>query len=346
MTAYLRTTSSSWAGAVLEAMRLEGLDVAQLCADVGLDRSLLREPESRFAQDMMTRLWHLAVKRSGNPALGLNLAQVVRPAYFNLVGYAMMSSPSLLEAFKRIVRFQRIMGESADLDLRLEPQKVVLVLAFHGDELPVPSQVHDAAMAYLMGFCRWMTGRELVPQQARFAAPAPVDPAPYAALFGCPLAFASSEYALVFDRAEVNKQLSTGNDRLAQMHDHMASEYLAQFAQNRVTHQARQTLCRLLPQGEPKRDVVAEAMRVSTRTLQRRLQEEGTSFQQLLDDTRRELALQYLAEPELTLLEIAYLLGFADPSNFFRAFRRWYAVPPGQYREQHLNSPAANFKEA
>ncbi|MCY1450977.1 HTH-type transcriptional regulator VirS [compost metagenome] len=91
-------------------------------------------------------------------------------------------------------------------------------------------------------------------------------------------------------------------------------------------------LCRLLPQGEPKREVVASSMHLSQRTLQRRLQEEGVSFQQLLDDTRRELAEQYLAQPNLTLLEIAYLLGFADPSNFFRAFRRWFDSTPGEYR--------------
>jgi AraC-like DNA-binding protein len=99
-----------------------------------------------------------------------------------------------------------------------------------------------------------------------------------------------------------------------------------------VTHQVRQVLCRLLPQGEPKREAVAQALLLSERTLQRRLQEEGTSYQQLLDDTRRELAEQYLAQPNLPLLEIAYLLGFADPSNFFRAFRRWFDATPGEYR--------------
>ncbi len=96
-------------------------------------------------------------------------------------------------------------------------------------------------------------------------------------------------------------------------------------------------MCRLLPQGEPKRERVAQALHLSQRTLQRRLQEEGTSYQQLLDDTRRDMAEQYLQQPGLTLLEVAYLLGFADPSNFFRAFRRWFwlhaqripGAPPG-----------------
>nr|BFE90519.1 hypothetical protein GCM10020185_10550 [Pseudomonas brassicacearum subsp. brassicacearum] len=112
--------------------------------------------------------------------------------------------------------------------------------------------------------------------------------------------------------------LPTANEAMAQLHDRFAGEYLARFfSESRVTHKARQVLCRLLPQGEPKRDVVAQTLHLSQRTLQRRLQEEGTSFQSLLEDTRRELAEQYLAQSGMTLLEIAYLLGFADPSNFF-----------------------------
>ena len=86
-------------------------------------------------------------------------------------------------------------------------------------------------------------------------------------------------------------------------------------------------------------------MNMSTRTLQRRLQEEGVSFQQLLERTRRELALQYLGQPQLTLFEIACMLGFADPSNFFRAFKRWFGLPPGQYREQVLNGNDVDIKE-
>ena len=86
----------------------------------------------------------------------------------------------------------------------------------------------------------------------------------------------------------------------------------------------------LAPAGDPA--ALAEALHVSERTLQRRLQEEGSSFQQLLDDTRRDLAVQHLAQPDLAPLEIAYLLGFADPSNFYRAFKRWYGVAPDAYR--------------
>ena len=329
-----RTTSSSWALAIIDAMAVEDVDGRSLLAELGLDTSLLDDPDARIPQDQMTRLWQLAVTRSGNPAIGLNMAQVVRPGHFNVVGYALMSSRNLREGFARVVRYQRIIGEAAALDLQVRPDSYALVVSIHGDRLPVSRHSHDAALAYTMAFCRWMSGRDIVPLKACFAYPRPADIGAYEALFRCPLEFDSGIYSLSFSREVMELPLATANPQLVRIHDRLATEYLARFEDSRVSHQARQTLCRLLPQGEPKRQAVAGALHMSTRTLQRRLQEEGTSYQQLLDETRRELAQQYLVQPDLTLLEIGYLLGFADPSNFFRAFKRWFGMPPGQYRAQ------------
>ncbi len=327
-----RTTSSTWAQAIADALESEGLNVPELFAELGLDFSLLAEPDARIPQDSMTRLWHLAVRRSANPAIGLNMARVIRPAHFNVLGFALMSSASLKEGFARIVRYQRLIGEAADLNLQIRPDCYQLEVAIHGDALPAPPQSHDAALAYTLAFVRWMTGQPIRPLRASFACAAPADVGPYEQLFDCPLEFQAPLYSLSYSREVMEKPLATANAALAQAHERLAAEYLERFEQSRVTHQARQVLCRLLPQGEPKRQAVADALRMSTRTLQRRLQEEGKSFQQVLDETRKELSIQYLGQPQLSLLEISYLLGFADPSNFFRAFKRWFGMPPGQYR--------------
>jgi AraC-like DNA-binding protein len=318
-----RTTSSNWALAIVQALELGGVDCARLFAELGLDYAALSDPDARFPQDAMTRLWQRAVALSGNPAIGLNMAQVVRPASFHVVGYALMSS---------LVRYQRIIGEGADLSFLPQPDGYALTLAIHGDRLPPARQSAEASLAYCLALCRWMTGKPIRPREIRLQGPPPADLAPYQQVFQAPLRFNAEHYGLIFERGDLEAPLPSANEALAQLHDRFAGDYLARFCGSRVTHQARQMLCRLLPQGEPRREVVAQALHLSQRTLQRRLQEEGTSYQQLLDDTRRELAEQYLAQPNLTLLEVAYLLGFADPSNFFRAFRRWFEETPGEYR--------------
>ncbi|MGH8437425.1 MAG: AraC family transcriptional regulator [Pseudomonas sp.] len=331
-----RTTSSSWALGIVQALEMGGVDCRRVFPELGLDYAALDDPDARFPQDGMTRLWQRAVQLSGNPAIGLNMAKVVRPASFHVVGYALMSSRTLKEGFARLVRYQRIIAEGADLSFRHLPEGYALVLAIHGDRLAPARQSAEASLAYTLAFCRWITGKQIRPLEIRFQGEPPADLEPYQQVFQASLKFNAEHYAVLFERADLEAPLPSANAALAQLHDRFAGEYLARFSESRVTHQARQVLCRLLPQGEPKRDTVAQALHLSQRTLQRRLQEEGTSFQQLLDDTRRELAVQYLAQPNLTLLETAYLLGFADPSNFFRAFRRWFDATPGEYRTQHL----------
>ncbi|WP_072458147.1 AraC family transcriptional regulator [Pseudomonas sp. NFACC49-2] len=339
-----RTTSSSWAMGIVKALEMDGLDCRAMFGQLGLDFEALDDPDARFPQDSMTRLWQLAVELSGNPAIGLNMGKIVRPASFHVVGYALMSSRTLLEGFQRLVRYQRIIAESAEASIRQIEGHYGLVLTVHGDHLPPTRQSTEASLACALSLCNWLTGRTLHPVKVLFQGPEPLDPTPYHQAFPAPLMFNAPYDALIFERSDMEAPLPTANEAMALLHDRFAGEYLARFSESRVTHKARQALCRLLPQGEPKRDVVAQALHLSQRTLQRRLQEEGTSFQHLLDDTRRELAEQYLTQPDMTLLEIAYLLGFADPSNFFRAFRRWFDTTPGEYRAARAAKPVSDAR--
>jgi len=301
---------------------------------LGLDFAALDDPDARFPQDSMTRLWQLAVELSGNEAIGLNMARVVRPASFHVVGYALMSSRTLAEGFERLVRYQRIIAESSDLSFRLGPEGYSLILTVHGDHLPTTRHSSEASLACALALSKRLSGRPIQPRRVLIQGPQPKNIEPYKVAFHSPLVFGAAHDALIFERADMEAPLPTANEAMAVLHDRFAGEYLARFSESRVTHRVRQVLCRILPQGEPKRETLAQALHLSQRTLQRRLQEEGTSFQALLDDTRRELAEQYLAQPGMTLLETAYLLGFADPSNFYRAFRRWFDVTPSEFRSR------------
>jgi hypothetical protein len=123
---------------------MDGLDCRVLFKQLGLDYAALDDPDARFPQDSMTRLWQRAVELSGNPAIGLNMGKVVRPAQFHVTGYALMSSQTLAEGFKRLVRYQRIIAESADLSFRLL-DGYALILTVHGDHLPPTRQRRSLA---------------------------------------------------------------------------------------------------------------------------------------------------------------------------------------------------------
>jgi len=158
-----RTTSSSWAQGIVQALESAGLDCRALFAELGLDYAALQDPDARFAQDDMTRLWHRAVAVSGDPAVGLNMARQVRPAALNVVGYALMSSRNLKEGFARLVRYQRIIAEGADLDFQPCAQGYRLSLTIQGDRLPPAPQSAEGSIAGCLTFCRWLTGDALAP---------------------------------------------------------------------------------------------------------------------------------------------------------------------------------------
>lgn len=217
-----RTTSSNWALAIVQALELGGVDCASLFAELGMDYAALSDPDARFPQDGMTRLWQRAVALSGNPAIGLNMARVVRPASFHVVGYALMSSRNLRDGFTRLVRYQRIIGEGADLNFLPQPDGYALTLAIHGDRLPPARQSAEASLAYCLAFCRWMTGKPMRPREIRFQGPAPEDIGPYQQVFQAPLRFNAEHYGLIFERSDLETPLPSANEALAQLHDRFA----------------------------------------------------------------------------------------------------------------------------
>lgn len=329
-----RTTSAVWVRGIADMLAAEGLDACALLVAAGIDPAALETPDARLPSEKISRLWELAVERSGNPAIGLAQHHVVRPASFDVVGYTMMSCANLRGAYERLIRYLLILSDAFTMTMIEESGGYRMTFVLFGGDRPVPRQRIDFILVTLIGFCRWISGRDVNPLTIESPYPAPEDPAPYRAAFRCPVSFGAPRNSLLFASADMVAPLSTSNPLLAELHERFAGEYLQRFDHAQISYRAREVIIRRLPDGEPRRDEVASELCMSERTLQRRLEEEETSFIQLLDDTRRELAEQYLGRLQLSLAQAAYLLGFADQSNFFRACRRWFDLSPGQYRSQ------------
>jgi AraC-like DNA-binding protein len=328
------TTAAIWVKGIAEMLAAEGLDARDLLDRVGIDPAALEAPGARLPTEKISHLWDLAVERSGNPAIGLAQHQVARPASFDVVGYAMMSCADLHTAFERLIRYLLILSDALAMNMSEERGGYRITFVLFGGGRPVPRQRIEFIFVTVIGFCRWITGREIHPVAIELVYPTPSDLGPYNAAFRCPVAFGADRNSLLFGLPDMAMPLPTSNPLLAQLHERFAGDYLKQFDHAQTSYRAREVIIRRLPDGEPRRDQVASELCLSERTFQRRLEGEATSFGQLLDETRRELAEQYLGRLQLSLAQAAYLLGFADQSSFFRACRRWFDVSPGQYRSQ------------
>jgi AraC-like DNA-binding protein len=328
-----RTTSAVWVKGIADMLAAEGLDARRLLVAAGIDPAALEAPDARLPTEKISHLWELAVERSGNPAIGLAQHNVVRPASFDVVGYTMMSCANLRSAFERLIRYLLILSDAFTMTMDEEEAGYRVSFVLLGGDRPIPRQRIEFIFVTLIGFCRWISGRDVNPIGIELPYPTPIDPVPYRAAFRCPVSFDAPRNSLLFDGADMLAPLPTSNPLLAELHERFAGEYLQHFDHAQISYRAREMIIRRLPDGEPRRDEIAGELCMSERTLQR-LEEEGTSFVQLMDDTRRELAEQYLGRLHLSLAQAAYLLGFADQSSFFRACRRWFDLSPGQYRSQ------------
>jgi AraC-like DNA-binding protein len=326
------TCAAFWVKAIAETLEAAGLDTHALFEEAGLDLAALSDPDARFPTESISLLWQLAVTRSGNPAIGLANSSVVKPGSFDVVAYAMMSSPNLLGILERAARYVDVLSDAATLTIADDREGYRLILELFGGKHPVPRQRFEFDLMTLLSFCRWVTNRDLRPLAFELRFPPPADLQPYQDAFKCPLRFNAPVNALLFAPADVTLPLPTAHPLLAEVHERVASEHLQRLDPAQTCHRARAVIIRHLPDGEPQRPKIAAILGMSERTLQRRLAAEGTSFQRLLDDTRRGLAQHYLGQRDVSLADIAYLLGFSDQSSFFRAVRRWFGSSPRQYR--------------
>lgn len=325
---------SSWARAIEVALKERGIDANRLFREAGLDPSALQQPDARYPLDATTRLWELAIAHSGDPAFGLQVARCVRLTTFHALGYSVMASGSLLEAFQRVLRYFRIVSDAGELSLLQQRGVYCLRMQARLQYLPPADAAFEAMMAVNLGMCRALAGRDFRPLAVRFAHQAPADTTAYQRFFRAPVMFGAEVNELRLDAALLSQPLPGGNQALARHNDEILERFLNQRMDASLSHRVHGVLAELLTQGEPGQQRVAEALHISVRTLQRGLREEGTTYTRILDSTRKDLALAYVRDPAYTLAEITYLLGFSDTSSFSRAFRRWAGVSPLAYRER------------
>lgn len=327
-----RTSSSAWVRGVVGMFRAEGLDPQALFRDAGLDIGVLDDPDGRFSIDDVSTLWELAVAQSGNATLGLSKELAITHGNLGLVRYAMMACPTLLGALERLVRYMNVVSNAATFSLTEDVDGYWFELGHQGGEHPVPRQRVEFGMLTVLTSCAWFTGRELVAEMVEFVYPDPIDPRPHHAAFGCPIRYGQSANRALLRKSDLGLPLSARDTAMLVLHERLVEEELERLEGLRTSQQVLRLLKTATLHPEPRREQIAAALSMSDRTLQRRLQTEGTSFQQLLDETRRERAQEYLRKPSNSLKLVAELLGFEDQSNLCRACRRWFGESPRQYR--------------
>lgn len=326
------TVLSSWGRAIRRALDQAGVDGAGLFAEAGLDINALADPDARYPLANTTRLWALAVRETGDSAFGLSVATQVTQTTFHALGYALIASGTLREAFERMVRYFRLVTDAAELTLECEAEAYRFEVGYVAGVAPAAESI-DAFISLFLRFCRSQLGRDFSPLRVALRRPPPAHVDRFEAVLRCPIEFGAPRNAVWFPRAAFERAMPDANPELARHNDEVVLRYLSRFDRDHLRARVRAALIELLPAGEPSARKVADALHLSLRSLQRKLADEDTTFARLLGEARRELACSYLRNPRYSIGEITFLLGFADASAFARAFKRWCGVTPTEFRE-------------
>ena len=199
----------------------------------------------------------------------------------------------------------------------------------------------DFVMSLVLDMCRMNYGAALRPVEVRLSRARPGDTEPYRHFYGCPIHFGAHEDSFLISNRVADEPLPTANRQLAGTLDGILAAQLAALDKNNLAARCRSRLLEQLTSGDASAQEIARQLHVSRRTLQRRLAESNTTYQKLVDDTRRDLALRYMEDAGKSITDVTFLLGFSGQSAFTRAFKRWTGISPTRYREQKQASAAA-----
>jgi len=322
-----KTAEIAWA--LLEANDVDPLPVFRAAR---IDPRMMRESNARYPIAAVNQLWCNMSEVINKPCFGLQAGKLWHPAYLHALGYAWLSSSSLRTALQRLVRFIHIVNQCADIELTETPDS----LKIHWRNATISEQLswgNEIRFSVLMAMCRANYGATLNPVSVSFNHAEPECSGKYYEFFRCPVDFSQEQSSLTLSLADVNKHLSSSNPMISQVHDQIMIKYLAEIDDDNIVERVKATIIEQLPDGRISDMKVAEALFMSNRTLQRKLQAMDTSFKTILTAVRKELAMSYIRDSSLTLTELSFQLGFSEMSAFSRAFKQWTGESPRGYRK-------------
>lgn len=318
------------------ARRLEdvGISPVAVLRRAGLPAGLFDQSRIWVTTEEMYALYNAIHEIGADPGIGLKLGSEERPEHYSPIAIAALYSRSFGDALKRIARFKRLTSPQEIRIVESARESAVEFVWLLAETTEAPVWI-DMCFAWTVTIGRRGTGRRINPSRVELRRPE-ANRRLYEDYFGCPVKFGARRNKLFFLAEDVSRPFVTHNPELLELvAPQLEAELKQHLAAMTLKEQAKGILKTLLAGQRPRLEDVAVELRISTRTLQRRLLEDGITFQDLVEEARREMAQHYLRQPSLELNETAYLLGYEDPNSFIRAFHKWEGTSPGEWRSTH-----------
>lgn len=341
----------AWVLAGKRAAERRGINAEALLREAGLDLHARPDPMSRESAARGLAFWQLAMRAADDELLGVDVALESVPMTLNALGYAFMASENLGQMYTRVARYAHVVTDACEITFAFDPHGCGR-LSISGDQRLLAGvdartawSLFDYAMVSVVRGSRLLYGRDFAPLELRLQRPRPRSPERYEKLLGCQPLYNCADNAVLLDAATLTRPLAFANQEVARASEEAVERHHARHQQERdatgaLSARLAEVLRDLLPSGEPKQKEVCARLGLSARSVQRRLAQEQTTFRDVLNTARRDLALAHLRGGQHSVSEVAFLLGFAEVSAFTRAFKRWTGLSPRAWRNQEAEQEA------
>lgn len=318
--------------------RAAGMDIHAALAAAGIDETVARDADARIALEHFERMLEHMILASGDTLFGLHTSQFIQPGSYSVMGYIAMNATTVGEALARVSLYEKLVGDMGTTHPEVDGSLVRIVWNCRHARQPVRRHLIENVLASWLRYTRWLADADLRPAYVMLEhePPDPGQRAEYEAIFHAPVRFGQKCNALVASPADLMHPIRQPDpDLLKVLESHAAQRLkelgLGQGFSQRVRGAIRECIER---SGMPRKEIVAGLLHINPRTLLRRLQDEGTTYQDILEGLRHDMAMELLRSTRETQADIAAQLGFADIRSFQRSFRRWTGMTPGDYRQQ------------
>lgn len=314
------------------------IDPYLILQEAGISPQMLAQPGFRLSLYRTFKLLKLAEEKTGDMHIGLRLGQHVQPRSYEVLGYALMSRSNLRQAIEQLIRFDALIWDVGGTTFHVDGD--VGYLGLNPLRVPwVPPQAFELAMSGQVAFGRWITGKAYNPLKVQMRHSPRGDRQVYEEVFGCPVEFNAPRYAVVFPVDYLHLPLRYADAALAQIMIDTGQKMLANYPREaNIANEARALIAEFLPLGQQDLETVAARLAMTSQQLSRRLQGTGYRYNDLVEEVRTDLVGHYLNNDDLSLTDIAFLLGFSEQSAFTRAFKRWTGQVPTRYRRSQKAS--------
>ncbi|MDO9003976.1 MAG: AraC family transcriptional regulator [Aquabacterium sp.] len=303
----------------------------------GIPFDLLASPQARATTEQFAALYRLVAVRTQDESPGM-FSRPLKPGTLKFLALSVVQARTLMIALYRLTQFFRLVLDDLHFDLRSSENRVSIVLMPQTSVVSEQRFTQEVMLKLVHGIASWLAGQKIPLAGIDLAFSPPTYATDYVYLYPGPAQFNKDLSAIHFDRHWLEGPVRQHAGTIRSFLSRAPADWMfVSFAERLVSHRVRQHLdVRLVSTIHI--DDVAKALLMSSRTLTRRLDEEGTSFQVIKDELRRDVAIQLLAQSTLPPQEIGARVGFEDPTTFYRAFKRWTGCSPGVYRQVRVKN--------